>query len=57
MGAHRNKRDAILALKRYFLSSVEELEKLSDEERLEKRYQKLVGVGAFEEIKEEEVES
>ncbi len=57
MGAHRNKKDAILALKRYFLSAVEELEQLSDEERLEKRYQKLVGVGAFEEIKEEEVES
>ncbi len=57
MGAHRNKKDAILALKRYFLSCVEELEQLSDEERLEKRYQKLVGVGAFEEISEEEVES
>ncbi len=54
MGAHRNKRDAILALKKYFLDSVKELEQLSDEERLEKRYQKLVGIGAFEEIKEEE---
>ena len=57
MGAHRNKRDAILALKKYFLDSVEELEQLSDEERLEKRYQKLVGIGAFEEIKEEEQEA
>ena len=57
MGAHRNKKDSILALKKYFLSCVKELEQLSDEERLEKRYQKLVGVGAFEEISEEEEKS
>ena len=57
MGAHRNKKDSILVLKKYFLSCIEELGKLSDEERLEKRYQKLVGVGAFEEVVEEEVKS
>jgi acetyl-CoA carboxylase carboxyl transferase subunit alpha len=46
-GAHRSKEKAILALKKYFLDSIEELEKLSDNERLVKRYEKLVGVGAY----------
>ncbi len=47
MGAHRDKKAAVEALKRYFLQSVEELETMSDEERLEKRYQKLISAGAF----------
>jgi len=47
IGAHRQKKEAISALKEYFLSSVNELKKLSDDERLEKRYQKLVSIGAF----------
>ncbi len=46
-GAHRSKSNAILALKRYFLEKVEELESLSDEERLQERYQRLTSVGAF----------
>ena len=49
-GAHRSKEKAILALKQYFLDSVEELEKLSDNERLVKRYERLVSVGAFTEV-------
>ncbi len=48
IGAHRKKKDAVEALKRYFIDSVEELEKLPDHERLDKRYQKLISAGAFE---------
>ncbi len=46
-GAHRSKEEAILALKRYFVQSVAELEQLSDEERLQKRYERLVSAGAY----------
>lgn len=53
-GAHRSKKEAILALKRYFIQSIAELEKMSDEERLEARYQKLISAGAFAEAGEEE---
>ncbi|RUM62687.1 MAG: acetyl-CoA carboxylase carboxyl transferase subunit alpha [Sulfurospirillum sp.] len=54
IGAHRQKKDAIEALKCYFIDSVHELEKLSDDERLEKRYQKLISAGAFASANEEE---
>lgn len=61
IGAHRQRRSAIDALKHYFIESVSELEKLSDEERLDKRYQKLISAGAFtsgiEETESEEKES
>jgi len=56
IGAHRNKTEAILALKRYFVQSIAELEKMSDEERLEMRYQKLISVGAFEDLAVEDSE-
>ncbi len=56
-GGHRNKTEAILALKRYFLQSVAELEQMSDEERLRKRYEKLTSVGAFASINDQEEES
>jgi len=46
-GGHRNKQAVINALKDYFLDKVNELELLSDEQRLNNRYDKLVGVGAF----------
>jgi acetyl-CoA carboxylase carboxyl transferase subunit alpha len=49
IGAHRDKVGAAEAIKEYFLSSVEELSQLSDTERLNKRYEKLVSVGAFSE--------
>jgi acetyl-CoA carboxylase carboxyl transferase subunit alpha len=55
-GAHRAKKEAILALKRYFLDSVEELEKLSDPERLTKRYDRLLSAGAFTELDENDDE-
>ena len=52
IGAHRSKREAILALKRYFIQSIAELELMSDEKRLEVRYQKLISAGAFTEVDE-----
>jgi acetyl-CoA carboxylase carboxyl transferase subunit alpha len=51
-GAHRSKKEAILALKRYFIQSVAELEALTDMQRLENRYNRLLSAGAFEEIDE-----
>jgi len=48
IGAHRNKREAITALGDYFLDSVAELNKLSKDERDEKRYNKLMSLGSFE---------
>lgn len=47
VGAHRAKDEAIKALGDYFLKSVEELQKLTPEERLEKRYNKLISLGSF----------
>ncbi len=49
VGAHRDKEGAIKALGDYFIRSLEEMDKLSQEERLEKRYRKILSVGAFEE--------
>jgi acetyl-CoA carboxylase carboxyl transferase subunit alpha len=60
IGAHRQKKDAIESLKAYFLDSINQLKTLSDDERLEKRYQKLIAAGAFSsteaQAKEEEKE-
>ncbi len=47
IGAHRNKDDAISALGDYFLHQVNELKKLSKEERYEKRYERLMSLGSF----------
>lgn len=47
IGAHRDKEGAVNALKNYFLGEVAELKGLSDSERLEKRYNRLVGMGRF----------
>ncbi|MDX4012177.1 acetyl-CoA carboxylase carboxyl transferase subunit alpha [Aliarcobacter skirrowii] len=49
IGAHRKKDEAIMALKEYFLNSVEELKKLSPKERQERKYQKIMNLGSFEE--------
>lgn len=49
IGAHRDKVGAAKIIGDYFLESVEELKKLSDEERLEKRYERLISYGAFSE--------
>jgi acetyl-CoA carboxylase carboxyl transferase subunit alpha len=49
IGAHRDKAGAAEAIKSYFLAQIEELRKLSDEERLEQRYNRLVNVGRYSE--------
>ena len=52
VGAHRDKNNAIKAMKDYFLQQVEELGKLSDKERLDNRYNKLMKLGAFSTIEQ-----
>lgn len=47
IGAHRDKDEAIKALGTYFLNSVKEINKLSNEERFQKRYNKLISLGSF----------
>ncbi|MDD5158118.1 acetyl-CoA carboxylase carboxyl transferase subunit alpha [Sulfurimonas sp.] len=49
IGAHRDKESAANAIKNYFLAELKELRKMSDEERMEQRYKKLTGVGAYSE--------
>ncbi|WP_295054902.1 acetyl-CoA carboxylase carboxyl transferase subunit alpha [Sulfuricurvum sp.] len=49
IGAHRDKEGASDALKTYFLTQVNELRQLSDSDRLDKRYARLVGMGRFSE--------
>lgn len=49
IGAHRNKDAAAKALAEYFVNSLDELDKLSDEERLDKRYERICSIGAYEE--------
>jgi acetyl-CoA carboxylase carboxyl transferase subunit alpha len=48
-GAHRDKVAAAEALGDYFMKSLEELDKLSDEDRLEQRYNRICSIGAFSE--------
>ncbi len=49
VGAHRDKESAAKALADYFIKSLEELDPLSNDERMEKRYEKIVSIGAYEE--------
>jgi len=49
IGAHRDKEAAALAVKEYYLNAVKELSALTKDELLEKRYQKLVSVGSYNE--------
>ena len=49
IGAHRDKQGAAEAIKNYFLSSLAQLREMSNEERMDKRYERLVSVGEFEE--------
>jgi len=55
IGAHREKEATANTLKEYVLSQYEELSKLSQDELLSKRYEKLISYGAFEEHFEEEI--
>lgn len=49
IGAHRDKEAAATAIADYFLTELSKLRQMSDEFRMEARYKKLVGVGAYSE--------
>ena len=49
IGAHRDKDGAAAAIAEYFLAELSKLRQISDEERMDARYKKLVGVGAYSE--------
>lgn len=49
IGAHREKEAAAVAISEYFLAKVKELKAMSEEERMEARYAKLIAPGAFSE--------
>jgi len=53
IGAHRDKKRAAQVLKEYFLKNIKELKKLSTQEILNRRYEKLISVGAYSEGEEE----
>ncbi len=48
-GAHRDYKTASENLKEYFLKSVKELKELDDSERLQKRYEKYLNYGSYQE--------
>jgi acetyl-CoA carboxylase carboxyl transferase subunit alpha len=48
IGAHRQKDEAIKALGDYFLSTLEELKKLTPAQRLQLKYEKLMNLGRYE---------
>ena len=49
IGAHRDKEAAAVAIADYFLSELAKLREMSNQERMDMRYNKLVSVGAFSE--------
>jgi acetyl-CoA carboxylase carboxyl transferase subunit alpha len=49
IGAHRDKKGAAKAIKDYFLKSLQELRDMGSEQRMNKRYERLVSIGEFEE--------
>ena len=49
IGAHRDRDSAATAIADYFLSELSKLRDMSSEERMDARYKKLTGVGAFSE--------
>jgi len=49
IGAHRDKEGAAAAIIEYFLNELSKLRQMSNEERMQERYKKLVGVGAYSE--------
>ncbi|MDX1810046.1 MAG: acetyl-CoA carboxylase carboxyl transferase subunit alpha [Sulfurospirillaceae bacterium] len=50
VGAHRDKIGAANAIKDYFLNFLDEMDKLSPEERLKRRFDKILSIGAYEEL-------
>ncbi len=57
IGAHRNREGAAEAIANYFVDMLSEMRTMSKEERLQKRYDKLISVGAYSEDKPVEEES
>jgi len=49
IGAHRSKDEAAAAIADYFLEELGKLRAMSDEERMDKRYKRLTGMGAYSE--------
>ena len=49
-GAHRDKVLATKALENYFIKSLEEMDEISDEDRMDARYKRICSMGAYEEI-------
>ena len=49
MGAHRDKEGAAQVLKHYYLETLADLEAMDSEQRLQKRYEKLMSMGRFKE--------
>ena len=49
IGAHRDKKTSAEVIKKYYLKTLKSLRELSTDELLEKRYNRLVSVGAFSE--------
>lgn len=49
IGAHRDKESSAKALADYFLGELEVLQAMSKEERMDARYKKLTGIGAYQE--------
>ncbi|QOY52526.1 acetyl-CoA carboxylase carboxyl transferase subunit alpha [Candidatus Sulfurimonas baltica] len=49
IGAHRDRDTAATAIAEYFLSELSKLREMTSEERMDVRYKKLTGVGAFSE--------
>ena len=49
IGAHRDKESSAKALADYFLEELEVLQSMSKEERMDARYKKLTGIGAYQE--------
>lgn len=49
IGAHRNKVAAAKALGDYFIKSLDEMDKMSDEDRMNLRYERICSMGAYEE--------
>lgn len=48
-GAHRDKVAAAKALGNYFIKSLEEMDKISNEDRMNLRYERICSIGAYEE--------
>ncbi len=49
IGAHRDKESASKAVKEYYLNTIKSLREMSKEDLIQKRYEKLVSIGAFKE--------